>query len=145
MVSTTSSKSKLYSQKLQKIQVKLQSEFFNLTLCLRRDDITLPRKGSRTIDIENIKYRYKVTGNDMSIDVIVEKENCHGQKLVSTFEYHNELASGEQKPQERKVTPATIKSLIINALNSGWQPETKGKKELYLNGEIITPIKNNSI
>jgi len=104
--------------------------------------MTIPKKGSRSIDIENNTYRYKVTGNDMIIDVIVEKENCHGQKLISSFEYHNESLSGSLKAQERKVTPATIKALVIYALENGWEPDVKGKKDININGEEIIPIAN---
>jgi len=103
--------------------------------------MTLPRKGTRTIQIEESCYRFKVTGNDMIIDVVVEKENSRGQKLTSTFEYHNETENGEMKKQERVVTPVVIKQLVLLGLKNGWNPVAKGRPNFHINGEEHFPLK----
>ena len=103
--------------------------------------MTLPKKGSRTIDIDDTTYRWMVTGNDMVIDVIIEQDNVKGQKLLSGFDYHNETPEGDMTTQKRKVTPEVIKKLILFALNSGWEPGALSKPDFRVNGEEVSPIK----
>ena len=104
--------------------------------------MTLPKKGSKTITVDDTTYRWMVTGNDMIIDVIIEQDKVKGQKLLSGFDYHNETPDGNITAQKRKVTPEVIKKLILHALNSGWEPSAQGKPDFGVNGEEVIPILN---
>ena len=102
--------------------------------------MAIPKKGSRTIEVDGATYRWKVTGNDMVIDVIIEQDNLKGQKLRATFDYHNETPEGKIKKQERLITPGVIKELIVFALKNGWVPGQNGKPDYGLDGEKVVPI-----
>ena len=104
--------------------------------------MTIPKKGSRTIIVDDTTYRWMVTGNDMVIDVIIEEEDAKGQKLLSGFDYHNETPERKITAQKRKVTPEVIKKLILHALESGWEPSAQGKPDFAVNGELVVPISN---
>lgn len=98
--------------------------------------MALPKQGSRTITVNGVSYRWMVTGNDMVIDVIIEQDAVKGQKLRSSFAYHDGTPGG----QKRKITPQTIKELILSALDAGWTPESQGKSDFGINGELVVPI-----
>lgn len=100
--------------------------------------MTLPKISSRTISVNGVTYRWMVTGNDMVIDVIIEQDDAKGQKLCSCFAYHDGAPGG----QKRKITPLTIKALILSALDKGWTPEAQGKPNFGINGESVVPISN---
>lgn len=102
--------------------------------------MAIPRKGSRTIEVDGVSYRWKVTGNDMVIDVLIEEDNREGQKLRAMFDYHNETSEGKMKKQERLVTPGVIKALIVFGLNNGWAPDMKGRTDYGIDGEKVVPI-----
>ena len=102
--------------------------------------MTLPKKGSRSISIDGCEFRYKVSGNDGWIDVLIELEAGRGQKLKAVFDYHTELSEGGMRHQERKVTPSIIRQLIQHALSIGWQPEVGGEADLLVDGEVVAPL-----
>jgi len=103
--------------------------------------MTLPEKGSRTISVNDTKYRWMVTGNDMIIDVIIEQDNVKGQKLLSGFDYHNGANEGYTATQERIVSPEVIKKLILRALEIGWEPGVQGKPDFFVSGEVVPILK----
>lgn len=103
--------------------------------------MTLPKKGSRAITVDNVSYRWMVTGNDGVIDVIIEQQDMKGQKLLSCFMYHN-TSEGKDVPQKRQITPEAIKKLILYALDSGWEPNVQGKPYFGVDGEQVVPILN---
>ncbi|MFK7778665.1 MAG: hypothetical protein QM501_11225 [Gimesia sp.] len=98
--------------------------------------MTLPKKGSRTLTVNGVSYRWMVTGNDLVIDVIIEQDGVNGQKLRSSFDYHDGTPDG----QKRKVTPQTIQKLIVSALDAGWVSGSQGKPDFGINGELAVPI-----
>jgi hypothetical protein len=102
--------------------------------------MTIPRKGSRLITVHAMHYRWMVTGNDMVINVIVEKEGAKGQKLRVDFDYPNLSPHGSMMAQKRNVTPGVVIQCILYALQEGWEPDVKGTSAMVLDGEKIVPI-----
>lgn len=96
--------------------------------------MSLPKKGSRKIVVNEQSFRYIISGNDGYIAVIIEAENTKGQRLHVAFDY------GTVAPAE--ITPAIIKKTIETGLQKGWKPFEKGK-ELHVsdgNHWILTDL-----
>jgi hypothetical protein len=98
--------------------------------------MTIPKKGSRRIIVDNKVDRWMVTGNDMVIDFIVELEDIKGQKLLAGFDYHNEK-DGKIIAQKRKITPKLINRLILYVLKLGWEPSVQGRADFKVDGEVL--------
>ncbi|MFK7786018.1 MAG: hypothetical protein AB8B56_12920 [Crocinitomicaceae bacterium] len=93
----------------------------------------LPKKRSRKIVVDDICYRYIVTGNDDYIDLILEQEDVQGQRLTVSFRYHSIMAkTGPGTIQRNQITPVVVKRTIHYALDEGWTPNQK-QKELRMN------------
>ena len=102
--------------------------------------MSIPAKGSRKIAVDGVVYRWMATGNDLVIDVIVEKEESKGQKLVTRFDYHDMQRHGQLVPQRRKVTPVLVEMVIRKALDKGWRPDAAGVPNFFVEGEEIAPL-----
>ena len=50
----------------------------------------LPKKGSRNIIIDEVNYRYMISGNDGFIDLIIELDDCGGQRLTVSLIYQSQ-------------------------------------------------------
>ena len=101
--------------------------------------MTLPKKGFRTIVVNETKYAYKVIG-DYHIDFIIGLWGENGQVLTGSFHYNsNQVAffnnngkiEGMSLYQKVKVTPKTIRQLIEYGLKKGWKPK-ENKKSFHL-------------
>lgn len=91
--------------------------------------MALPKKRSRKIVVDEICYRYIVTGNDDYIDLILEQEEANGQRLTVSFRYHSVPSStGRGTIQRNQITPAVVKRTIHYALDNGWTPNQKEKE-----------------
>jgi hypothetical protein len=96
----------------------------------------LPKKGSRRILINETNYRYIITGNDGYIDLIIEQDDCQGQRLTVSFDYHHEKEQKESElgekytslTQTNQITPVVVKQSIEYGIDNGWTPNQKGKE-----------------
>ena len=52
--------------------------------------MTISKKGSRKIVVNNTEFRWVATGNDGWISVVIWPSDSDNQKLVGTFDYHTE-------------------------------------------------------
>ena len=74
--------------------------------------MTMPKKGTRRIVVDEIAYRWLVSPNDEpGLGIIVEREQSLGQKMITWVEHEN------------IISPDTVKKAILYALSKGWQPE----------------------
>lgn len=106
--------------------------------------MTIPQKGSRTINIDGIKYRWTVSPDSGYMWLIVEQTEASGQRLEAYFEYHDVHESGGQTGritgQRRSISPTIVRDIIVHALANGWKPQQRGLKPARLDGEAILPI-----
>ncbi len=86
----------------------------------------LPKKGSRKIIVGEITYHYLISGNDGTIDLIIERFDHNSQRLITTFSYFNREGAIQ-------ITPKIVKQTIHYGIKNGWTPNQKGK-EIRLNG-----------
>lgn len=101
--------------------------------------MALPKKNSRTININDTEYCWIASGNDDIIFLIVCLKQSPGQKLVALFNY---TIIVENNIIEVQITPAIVKQVIEYAIKNGWNPHTKGKE---LNIGIMNDIINHTI
>ena len=89
--------------------------------------MAIPKKGSRTITVNDHTYRYKVTGNDFVIDLAIESDESQGQLMSVGFLYTN------------SITPGVVRKVIEYGLEKGWTP-TKRAKNFTVNGYNIDDL-----
>jgi hypothetical protein len=99
--------------------------------------MTLPRKKSRTLSVDDAQYRWLVSSHNGVIHLTVESDQVSGQILQAYLEPHDRFkqeADGiwHRCSQGRAVTPDVVKRLIRHGLTNGWQPLTTGKKPLHI-------------
>ncbi|MFC5048392.1 hypothetical protein ACFSTE_13645 [Aquimarina hainanensis] len=101
--------------------------------------MTLPKKGFRSINVNDRLYKYKVTGEDGGIRVIVGLPNSNGQVLIGWISYHSShvsnlnsegIAKSWSLYQRTIVTPKTIREVILYGLDNNWKPEENLKQML---------------
>jgi hypothetical protein len=102
--------------------------------------MAFPKKGLRKITVNEVKYGYKVTGNDgwIGFSIGLLKEN--GQLLTGSFSYNSNRVTNFEKNgtisswslfQRIKITPDTVRQVIEYALKNGWDPQNnKGQLNL---------------
>lgn len=83
--------------------------------------MSLPKKGSRLIEVNGVKYRWRTSGNDYGINCFVEHSETPGQLLRRIFPYVKR-ANGEQVA----ITSADVAALIDYGLSEGWTPQKNG-------------------
>lgn len=89
--------------------------------------MALPKKRSRTIVVDEIVYRYIVTGNDDYIDLIIEQEEAQGQRMTVSFRYHSTTEKSTGRiVQRNQITPVVVKRTIEFGLKNSWTPNQKG-------------------
>lgn len=111
--------------------------------------MTFPKKGSRSIVVEGITYRYITTGTYGGVTLNVEKESAKGQRLEAWFDYHFLSEEGVTSSGQRytshtptiQVTPGMAAQVIRYGLEQGWTPD-KSAKELNL-GSVDDKVKLN--
>lgn len=102
--------------------------------------MTLSRKGSRSIIVDGVPYRWmirrKATWNDITTEmvnmphgaklrVIIEKENIHGTLLVVTTDQPR-MTKYKMIEKAGVVRPSDVVCWINEALAAGWAPEKRG-------------------
>jgi len=95
--------------------------------------MALPKKRSRKITVNDVVYRYIVTGNDDYIDLILEQDGAQGQRMTVSFRYHSTTEKGTGRLiQRNQITPVVVKRTIHYGLENGWLPGEK-QTELRIN------------
>lgn len=77
----------------------------------------LAKKGTSRITVDDLVCRWVVSGNDGFLDLVVEIEEGHGQRLCVQFNYD----FGE-------MTPGHVREIILAALAAGWTPRERAKQ-----------------
>ncbi|MBC7865382.1 MAG: hypothetical protein IAF38_20570 [Bacteroidia bacterium] len=103
--------------------------------------MALPKKNSRKIVVNDITYRYVVSGNDGYINLIIELEENNKQRLIVSFGYMEAsyFLPGTTLPKT-EITPATVEKVITRALKNGWKPNVKAKQLSISNSELLEKI-----
>jgi hypothetical protein len=112
--------------------------------------MTLPRKGSRLVEVEGVGYRWVVTGNDGVIDLYVERADAPARGLAAAFDYRGVYGAFDGRSrshhhlrQGRAVTPAVVTSVIRWALVHGWDPSARDAPPFRVFSEqtaVIAPV-----
>jgi hypothetical protein len=96
--------------------------------------MALPKKGLRTITVNNDRYAWSATGSDYGINLIIALLGKEGQILSTLFDYHPPAADsyysfvGQPLDEEQHfiITPIIVRQVIEYALQKGWNPQVKG-------------------
>jgi hypothetical protein len=95
--------------------------------------MSLPKKKSRRIVIENETYRWIVSQDAGYISVTAQTEAGVGAKLEALLSHNSPILSENNSPKvtyggitDYIVTPGTIAQIISWALENGWQPKADG-------------------
>lgn len=91
----------------------------------------LSTKGSRSIFVGDVAYRWVVSAHNGFLRLIVERREDPGQRLIAWFHHHDSYVrdpAGQwhRVAQLRSISPTLVRATIILALERGWQPEKKG-------------------
>ena len=99
--------------------------------------MSLPRKGSRVINVEGVSYRWLVRAKptytqacqDGAMVAAVERENAKGATLSIKFKWLRPDVAINLYPNT--VTPKLVESCIKSAINEGWKPSEFGPAFIY--------------
>ena len=97
--------------------------------------MALPKKKSRTISIDNIKYRWLVGPNDGYNVFVAQKEGVEGRIIEVLFD--TDISSfwvefpNIDHLNLKIIKPKDSESIIRQALQLGWDPEEKGNPIKY--------------
>ena len=87
--------------------------------------MALAKKGSRSILVDDVQYRWKARSEtDGTTHVVVELYEAPQQSVVAFFKSYP-FTDPEKK---RIITPATVTAIISHALKNSWNPEKKAKQ-----------------
>jgi hypothetical protein len=89
--------------------------------------MALPKKKSRLILVDDVKYRWMVSFHHGSLHLTVESEEVSGQTLVAHFDSHDQFKRQGSKSwtferQGRSITPDNVIRIIRHGLANGWEP-----------------------
>ena len=97
----------------------------------------LARKGSRTIRVEGVAYRWVVSPDDGYMRIVVELRDGPGQRLSVQIGYGLEPSAGAG----RRITPALVRHVILAAPSRGWTPHENGTElTLRFAGGVLVPL-----
>lgn len=87
--------------------------------------MALAKKGSRSILVEEVQYRWKARSEaDGTTHLVVELYDAPQQSIVAFFQSYL-----PDNPEEKiAITPLLVTEVIAYALNQGWTPEKKAKQ-----------------
>ncbi|WP_086933395.1 hypothetical protein [Agarilytica rhodophyticola] len=99
--------------------------------------MSLPRKGSRVINVEGISYRWLVRARptytqacqDGYMVAAVEQENVKGSTLSIKFKWQRPDVAINIHPNS--VTPKLVESCIKSAISEGWRRSEPGPTFVY--------------
>lgn len=97
--------------------------------------MAFPKKKSRTILIDNIKYQWLVGPNDGYNIFVAQKAGVHGRIIEVYFDttinsYWVEFPNIDHSSL-KIITPRDSETIIRQALQLGWNPEEKGKPLVF--------------
>ncbi|MFK8008058.1 MAG: hypothetical protein AB8H03_16995 [Saprospiraceae bacterium] len=102
--------------------------------------MSLPKKGSRKINVENITYLWKVKSNGERINLTIAPLK-NGQKILSSFDFDTENIGSNAFNFPFVITPYVTREVILFALENGYSSNEKSK-EMNL-GNLTKKIKLN--
>lgn len=105
--------------------------------------MALPKKKSRTILIDSIKYRWLVGPNDGYNVFVAQKEGVNGRIIEVYFatdidSYWIEFPNVDNL-NLKIIKPKDSETIIRQALELGWNPEEKGNPIVYdlINNKLL--------
>ncbi len=106
--------------------------------------MALSKKKSRLITIGDTPYRWLVSSNMGKNVFVAEQEGVKGCRMEAYFErYKNIFANpGLLKSKENLmiIKPGDAASIILQALDHGWTPDSKGKPMVFdLKAGLLIP------
>ena len=95
--------------------------------------MSIPKKGSRKINVNGTEYRWSIRKkpsygqaiNESNLTAAVELYDNPCSTLIITFPFLR--PDSWISPSKKQVTPSDIKDLIEKALSKGWTPALNGK------------------
>ena len=92
----------------------------------------IPRTGSRTIDIDGVRYRWRVRGKPTYAQasegtpmlLAIERADSPMSRLVVTLDQLHTLSA--LTTEKRAVTPSRVRALVVRGLAEGWDPAAPG-------------------
>lgn len=94
--------------------------------------MTLPKKKSRNIEIDSVKYRWLISKHNDVLHLSVETEENPQQLLQAFFEPHDAYEKENYHwlkiSQGVSITPKLVKNVVKHALANGWQPNQKSDR-----------------
>lgn len=103
--------------------------------------MSLPKKGSRKITVENITYLWVVKSNSERVNLTISPiEN--GQKIIANFDYNAEHKESNEFDNPFIITPYITRKVIIFAIKNGYSTNEKSP-EMNL-GNLSKKIKLDS-
>lgn len=86
--------------------------------------MSLPKKGSRKITVENITYLWVVKSNSERVNLTISPiEN--GQKIIANFDYNAEHKESNEFDNPFIITPHITREVIIFAIKNGYSTNEK--------------------
>jgi hypothetical protein len=89
--------------------------------------MALARRGSRTIEVAGVNYRWVVSPDDGCMAIVVEHEASPGQRLEAFVGYREGGPGGGAK-----ISPRVVRRAILLGLGDGWRPLERGLPNLRL-------------
>lgn len=99
--------------------------------------MALPKKKSRSITVDDTRYRWMVSIHQHVMYLTIEAEDDPGQTSQALFEPHDQFkreADGNWSfhRQGRSLTPRDVTKIIRYGLANNWKPQSKGQKPILL-------------
>ncbi len=82
----------------------------------------LAKKGSRTIKVDEIIYRWVLSTDSGFMSIIAELDGGPGQRMEAQVSYRDQPGDSQQA----RVTPETVRRAINFAIGEGWTPNVVG-------------------
>jgi hypothetical protein len=103
--------------------------------------MALSKRNSRTIQIDDVEYRWAVSPDSGYMWLIVELAASPGQRIEASFDYHDEARpDGHGSAQCRSISPGVVRTVVLHALASGWRPRQRGLKALRVDGKAVPDV-----
>ena len=73
--------------------------------------MSIPKKGTRKITVDNVDYRWLVSpGYEIGLGIVVESSELSDSRMITYVDHGN------------IVSPWLVRVAIKNAISKGWQP-----------------------
>lgn len=99
--------------------------------------MTIPKKGSRSLVVDEVRYRWVASVHDNAINLVIELADEPGQKLQTYFHCRDLYVRSPDgkwrfQSQMQSIKPSHVKRIIRHSLRSGWSPGEKIHKPYVL-------------